>query len=838
MYRPPDSRVEYNDRFEDFIENASEEGKEIILLGDFNKNLFEDNFDREWQNLTLSLGLTQLISQPTRVTPSSKTLIDHIYTSNEDNISYVRVNKQTISDHYAIFGNRILNCAVNRHSHQTITYRSFKHFDENAFINDLREVPWEILESFNDVSECVQIWNILFLEIVNKHAPLKQHRVRKENQPEWLSPEIIDCIKERNKCKINGNQRGYVFFRNKVSSMIKVAKNNMYKAKIEKGKDDPRTIWKIFKEFGASRKMATNEIINGLRQNSQLISDDKEMANCFNKYFVNVAAQLKGPAEKSDFKHITEHVNSKVPSDTSFHIPEINSSFVRNFLKSLDVTKATGLDCIGPKILKIAPDVLCPSLSYIINKSLESGIFPQPWKEAKISPIFKCGSKDDVNNYRPISILPTLSKIIEKWIHKHLMSFLKNHNLLHEKQSGFREGHSTESALILMIDSWLKAINDGKFVGCLMVDFRKAFDLVDHNLLLQKLKLYKCDESSLSWFNSYLSNRTQRVSMKNKCSGSQHVSFGVPQGSILGPLLFLIFINDLPLTLKHLVTSTDLYADDTTIYDIQSNIQTLQQNLQNLLILLNKWCRENGTVINTDKTKVMLITSRQKRYNLHNDNLILNSSGVDLKLSCNEKILGVQIEENLIWNSHFQYISKKIASSLWLLSQIKSFLSVDDKLLFYNAYIRPHLEYCSVIWGNSTTFNIQKVTKLQRRACKLILMSEYTNLEEACNRLNILSFDESVFLNKAKIMYKIANNIAPAYLINLFQMRNSSDDTISNLRSVANRNFLIPKPKLNLFKNSLSYSGAIIWNSIPLEIKDSNSLDIFVKKCKAWMKRG
>ena len=418
------------------------------------------------------------------------------------------------------------------------------------------------------------------------------------------------------------------------------------------------------------------------------------------------------------------------------------------------------------------------------------------------------------------------------------MSFLNNHNRLHEKQNGFREGHSTESALILMIDSWLKAINDGKFVGCLMVDFRKAFNLVDHNILLQKLKLYKCDESSLSWFNSYLSNRTQRVSMNNKCSDSEQISFGVPQGSILGPLLFLIFINDLPLALKHAVTSIDLYADDTTVYDIQSSMETLQRNLQNLLILLNKWCRENGMVINTDKTKVMLITSRQKRYKLQNDSLFLNSDGVDLKLSSNEKILGVQIEENLIWNGHFQYISKKIASSLWLLSQIKSFLSVDDKLLFYDAYIRPHLEYCSVIWGNLTNLNIQKVTKLQRRACKLILMSEYTHLEESCDRLKILSFEEIVFLNKAKIMYKIANNIAPMYLINLFQRRNASDDTISNLRSVVNRNFLIPKPKLNLFKNSLSYSGAIIWNSIPLEIKNSNSLDIFVNKCKAWMKQG
>ena len=231
------------------------------------------------------------------------------------------------------------------------------------------------------MSECVQVWNLLFLKIVNKHAPLKQHRVRKEHhQPEWLSPELIDSIKERNKHKINGNRNSYIFFRNKVSSMIRTAKSKMYKTKIEKGKDDPRTIWKIFKEYGASRKTATNEIINGLKENDQLISDDKEMANVFNQYFVNVAAQLKGPIEKSDFKHITEFINSKVPNKTSFSIPAINSSFVKKFLKSLDVSKATGLDCIGPKILKIAPDILCPSISYLVNKSLTSGNFPQPWK--------------------------------------------------------------------------------------------------------------------------------------------------------------------------------------------------------------------------------------------------------------------------------------------------------------------------------------------------------------------------------------------------------------------------------------------------------------------------
>ena len=280
-------------------------------------------------------------------------------------------------------------------------------------------------------------------------------------------------------------------------------------------------------------------------------------------------------------------------------------------------------------------------------------------KEAKISPIFKSGCRNDANNYRPISILPTLSKFIEKWIHKQLMSFLNRYSILHKQQSVFRKGHPTESAFILTIDSWLKAINDGKFVGCLMVGFCKAFDLVDHNLLLQKLRLYKCDESSLSWFNSYLSNRTQMVSINNKLPSSEPIKFGVPHGSILGPLMFLIFINYLFLVLENTITSTDLYVDDTTVYDIQTHMQTLERNLQNSLRLLNKRCRENGMVINTDKTKITLITSRQKRYNLKNSDLSLNFKDAVLKLTSNKKAIGVHIDENLLWIGHFQYISER-----------------------------------------------------------------------------------------------------------------------------------------------------------------------------------
>ncbi|MEW8547445.1 MAG: reverse transcriptase family protein [Candidatus Thiodiazotropha sp.] len=608
----------------------------------------------------------------------------------------------------------------------------------------------------------------------------------------------------------------------------------MYKAKIEEGKDDPRSIWKIFREFGASSKCENREIFE-INLNDRIVSNEVDIANAFNTYFATVASQLKEPIKASNFSSLKEHINSNVPSDTFFDIPEINTSFVRKFLTTLDCTKATGLDDIGPRLLKIAPDILSGSIAFIVNKSLISGIFPDIWKEAKVNPVFKSGSKDDVNNYRPISILPTLSKLIEKWINTKFMSFLNGHKLFHQRQSGFRSGHSTESALTLMIDSWLKAINDGKLVGCVMVDFRKAFDLVDHKILMHKLRLYKCSEKALSWFESYLTNRNQSVIISGTKSSKEPITYGVPQGSILGPLLFLIFINDLPLELKNTVASTDLYADDTTLYDVQLDRQILENNLQHALNVLDNWCKENGMVLNTDKTKVMLITSRQKRANLKDKNISLKYNDFDLKITCSDKILGVHIDENLMWNDQFQFLTRKVSSNLWLLSQIRSYLSIEHRLLFYNAYIKTHFDYCSIIWGNSSNINLSKITKLQRRACKIILGSEYTNLEEARARLKILSFDESVFLQKAKTMYKIVYDIAPQYLSDLFQLRGTNANDTVNLRSISNMNLIIPKPKINLFKNSLSYSGALVWNSIPLEIKKAPTLKLFVNRCTNWL---
>ena len=429
-----------------------------------------------------------------------------------------------------------------------------------------------------------------------------------------------------------------------------------------------------------------------------------------------------------------------------------NHAFIRNFLSNLNVNKSTGLDNIGPRILKMSTDIIAQSLLFIVNRSITSGKFPSVWKEAKVKPLYKADSKEDVNNYRPISILHTLSKLIEKWVGSQFSQFLNDFQLLHKSQSGFRAKHSTESALILMIDSWLKAINEGHKVGCVLVDFRKAFDLVDHQILLKKLQCYKCNDSCLSWFESYLFNRTQCVSLNNNLSDAADVIYGVPQGSILGPLLFLIFLNDLPLYIQSTSTSVDLYADGTYFCCTCSSHDklVLERNVQASLDCHQGWCHENGMVLNTDKTKVMLITSRQKRTVLNDAVLNLQYSDIDISMTTCDKILGIQVDDNLTWNSHFNFLSKKLSSYMWLLSKVRTYLSTEHRVLFYNAYIKPHLDYCRLIWSNTSNVNINKISRRQRRSCKLILGIEYNGLIDAFQRLEILSFDQSISSVKQK----------------------------------------------------------------------------------------
>ena len=487
---------------------------------------------------------------------------------------------------------------------------------------------------------------------------------------------------------------------------------------------------------------------------------------------------------------------------------------------------------IGPRLLKYAAPYIADEITFICNQSIAKSVFPSKWKEAKVTLLFKSGPHEEVNNYRPISILPVLSKVLEKHVHESLYDYLKSFDLLHKTQSGFRAQHSFETALVNMVDSWLNAMDNGKMIGVVLVDFKKAFDLVDHQILLNELEIYGIKDDALSWFNTYLTSRKQQVSINNCKSDFRQISYGVPQGSILGPLLFLLFINDLPLHTNSVFT--DLYADDTTLYDIQDSMEQIENNLQTALNSLEIWCKNNGMILNSAKTKVMFVTTNQKRQRLQRQNLDLNFENESLGMVSNDKILGVFVDNNLTWTNHIKHLTKKMTSSIWLLSKIKKFLSQDHRIQFYKSYIQPHLDFCNIVWGSSSECNKLKILRLQKRACKVILDYQVEDSMEAMSSLKIMSIYDRLYLRKAKFMFKVYNNLTPSYITENFTIRNNVNTSI-NLRSSSTGCFIPPKPNTEGFKHSLRYSGCVVWNSLPAHVKSAQTVETFHSRCLKWL---
>ena len=631
VYRPPNSNVQWNDYFEESIEKVLSLELETYILGDVNRDLLNENIQKSWLEYTESFGLSQLVSEATRVTNNSRTLIDHIYCNTRENISFIDVPTVGLSDHFPVFFTRKINSPLLKSKHITISYRSYKNFDENKFINELQAVPWDIIQTFDDTDDILEAWLSLFLEVVNNNVPIRQHRVKHKNQPRWLTPEILDAIKVRDRYKALNQENEYKVWRNKVTRLIRLSKKEKYETYIDQNKNKPGS---IYKEVGVGKGCKKQSNIGPLKNGDKCIADDSEIANIFNDFFVNVASKIKEPVTNSTHNKLSEFCKDKLPADLVFEIPAIEIDQVLKFLQTIDINKATDTDTIGPRLLRLAAPYITDDITYICNSSIKTSVFPRKWKEAKVSPLFKNGLCEDVNNYRPISILPTLSKLIEKHVHDSLYQYLNSYRLIHKTQSGFRPQHSCETALLSMVDSWLDALDNGKLVGLLLVDFKKAFDLVDHEILLAKLKIYGINEATASWFKSYLAQRQQLVSIGEVKSELKSITCGVPQGSILGPLLFLLFINDLPLYTTKVFT--DLYADDTTVYDIQDSLPVIEQNLQEALANLHFWCKCNGMVINTDKTKLMIVTTSQKRQRLDTKNLNIQYSSNILKTVCQD----------------------------------------------------------------------------------------------------------------------------------------------------------------------------------------------------------
>ena len=466
-------------------------------------------------------------------------------------------------------------------------------------------------------------------------------------------------------------------------------------------------------------------------------------------------------------------------------------------------------------------------MTYIYNLCIDQNIFPTALKEAKVIPIPKGTDTTDPLNFRPISILPILSKPLEKHIQIHLYKHLHKHSLIHPLQSGFRPLHSCQTALINICDTWLTEINSSNIIGSVFLDFRKAFDLVNHSILIRKCKLYFPESNAVNLIESYLADRFQYVSIDEKHSSKGKIVSGIPQGSILGPLLFLLYINDIPLHLKNEQNNitNDIFADDTTIHTSNKDIRIINSTLQKGLDCTNDWCHMNNMKIHPDKTKAMVITTRQK-HQLSPLALNLTLGPKKIEQVNTHKLLGLKIDSELNWHDQIYSLSKKMSTNIFLLSQLKKFASQKSLKLFFEAHINSHINYISTVWDGCGEEYLKKINSLHRRGIKKIITNQQLTTEQKYKSLNILPFYKQLKYNKAIITHKIYLNLCPPYLKKLIQRAPNR---------YGSKKLILPLPRIDLFKTSFSYSGPKTWNSLPNSISSATSLTLFKKQLHKYL---
>ena len=439
-------------------------------------------------------------------------------------------------------------------------------------------------------------------------------------------------------------------------------------------------------------------------------------------------------------------------------------------------------------------------------------------------------SLTDPNNFRPISLLSVVSKPLERHIHTHMQKFLEQHNLLHALQSGYRKSHSCHTALIHLVDRWIEAVNDEKMSGVVFLDLRKAFDLVNHDILLQKLSAYHFSKDSVSLIQSYLENRTQYVSIGGKKSPEGFTTQGVPQGSILGPLLFSIFINDLPLHISHTDVTYSLFADDSSIDVAASDVQSMTNVLQRSLNEVSAWCDTNCMIPHPQKTKCMLVTTRQK-HQLNPPPLGLSLNGTPIEQVTEYNVLGVVVDEQLSWHAHTNMVSKKLSKNLHLLSRLKQFTDEDTRKIFCNAHILPHINYCSTVWDGCSDACLEQMNSQYRRAARLVFDQTVItdcNTDEKMSLLGMLPLRQHHLYNKLVMMRKATLHKTPSYISNLITKNKSPYETRGNPLDY-------PKPRIDFCKQSFTYSGPHAWNILPKHLKSISSLPTFKERVHKYL---
>lgn len=841
IYRPntgPQASIKrFNSILSDILSNIRKDtnlnnGK-IILLGDININLlnFEIHQDtNEYLDLLLANELLPLITLPTRINHRTATLIDHICTNINDTVYDTGIICNDLSDHFGTF--YIMNTRSRLKEKPLPSYEyNMNNSNKLAFKNMLRDTDWTSVFEESNVDRAFDNFFQLIDSCFTASFPRQLSRNNNKSIPlnPWMSPGLLTSRKAKEKLhrkKIKNptpvNSLKYKNYNNLYTKLCRLAKKLYYTNKFKEYSRDGKRTWQTINKV-LGRTLQKDSLPSTFVSNENILSDKFDIVEGFNNFFADVGPKLatKIPQSKFSFADFLSGESSQ-----SFTFQNITPEILRKALSKLKNKNSAGPDKISTNLLKYVFDNLTNPLCYLFNLSFKSGIVPNCLKVSKCVPVFKSGNPQDFSNYRPISLISCFAKLQEKIVSLQMMKYLNKFNILFEHQYGFRANHSTMHPLIHFLNKINNSLNmnSPEFTLGIFIDLKKAFDTCNFNILLSKLNHYGFRGISNCWFHSYLHDRQQYTFSDGISSSLRSITCGVPQGSILGPILFLLFINDLANSSKLLFIL--LFADDTTLQLSSSNIYELYNIANKELSIVSEWFKANKLTLNISKTKYILFRRSNMYADFPNLSLSIDNCPIErIGIGCNEssfKFVGVKIDEFLSWKDHITCLKSKLSSVTFALSKVKNLLPEKTKCLIYNSLFKSHLDYCNIAWGKSNNNLISQLLVLQKRALRYVAnVKSNAHADPLYLRYKCLNVRDMTDFNMGIFMYQYTHKSLPCSFENIFQQLQNHD---------RNLNYVTHRVRSSCLKSNPLNILPVFWNSLCLELKRSSTLNVFKKR--------